>query len=309
MCGNRLFCWAILWSPRDSWGLSWKPDIFSQMLALFHCLPAKSKFHFVLFYSLMLWTVCVLKIHALHPDVKLTLITGKYEMVATLEAWLILSWSSILWHKQIFFIFFYWLEAFKCLNAVFRPFISQQFNLMQGYSLKNMHYLCVRNYCMIILSSITRTILTLSSNPEPHLHNENGLQALNDLTNIMWPCVSAGDPPQDGESGHANPAMAEIFSCSTVHSLRDKLWTLPLLLKLSHCSILSHIYKSVCIPTMKQTGDSCIATVPGRGREQREKQSGSRNGPVWATARDLEWVPNCRAASGKGHNQENKSVQ
>lgn len=25
-------------------------------------------------------------------------------MVATLEAWLILSWSSILWHKQIFFL-------------------------------------------------------------------------------------------------------------------------------------------------------------------------------------------------------------
>lgn len=198
----------------------------------------------------------------------------------------------------------------KLLNfSSFRPVISQQFNSMQGYSLKNMHYQCVHNYCMIILSPITRTILTFSSNPEPHLHNENGLQALNDLTNIMRPCVSAGDTPQDDESGHANAAIAEIFSCSTVHSLRDKLWTLPLLLKLSHCSILSHIYKSVCMPTMKQTGDSCIAMVPGRGREQREKQSGSRNGPLWATARDLEWVPNCRAASGKGHNQENKSVQ
>lgn len=44
------------------------------------------------------------------------------------------------------------------------------------------------NYCMIILSSMTRTILILSSNPELHLHSENGLQALNDLTNIMWPC-------------------------------------------------------------------------------------------------------------------------
>lgn len=77
----------------------------------------------------MLWAVGVLKIHALHPDNKPTLITGKYEMVATLEAWLILSWSSILWHKQIYF--FYWLqfkmEAFKCLHAVFRPVISQQF--------------------------------------------------------------------------------------------------------------------------------------------------------------------------------------
>lgn len=114
---------------------------------------------------------------------------------------------------------------------------------------------------MLILSSIASTILRRSSDPEPHLHNENGLHAPNDLTNIMWPCVSAGDTPQDFESGHANPAIAEIFSCSTVHSLRDKLWTLPRLLKLSHCSILSHIYKSVCIPTMEQTGDSCIATV------------------------------------------------
>lgn len=31
---------------------------------------------------------------------KQTLTTGKYEMVATLDAWLILSWSSILWQKQ-----------------------------------------------------------------------------------------------------------------------------------------------------------------------------------------------------------------
>lgn len=52
----------------------------------------------------MFWAVCVLKIRALHPDVKPTLITGKYEIVATLEAWLILSWSSILWHKHLFIL-------------------------------------------------------------------------------------------------------------------------------------------------------------------------------------------------------------
>lgn len=99
----------------------------------------------------MLWAVCVLKIHALQPDVKPTLITGKYEMVATLEAWLILSWSSILWHKKIYF--FYWLqfkmEAFKCLNAVFRPVISQQFILMQVYSLN----ICIIYMCVTIACS------------------------------------------------------------------------------------------------------------------------------------------------------------
>lgn len=92
-------------------------------------------------------------------------------------------------------------------------------------------------------------------------------------------------------------------------SVRATLWTLPILLKLSHCSILSRIYQWVCIPTVKLTGDSCIATVPGRGRGRRENQSGSRDGPVWASVRDLEWLGNCSAASEKGRNQENKSVQ
>lgn len=134
-------------------------------------------------------------------------------MVATLEAWLILSWSSILWHKQV--SFFYWLqfkmEASKCLNVVSRPVISQQFNLMQVYSLKNMHYLWVCNYCMIILSSITRTILTLSSSPEPHLHNENGLQALNDLTNIMDPAFLLETLPKTVNPGTQMPRLLRYF--------------------------------------------------------------------------------------------------
>lgn len=82
-------------------------------------------------------------------------------------------------------------------------------------------------------------------------------------------------------------------------SVRDTLGTLPILLKLSHCSILSHIYKWVCIPTVKLTGDSCIATVPGRGRGRRENQSGSRDGPVWASVRDLEWLGELQRCVGK----------
>lgn len=101
------------------------------------------------------------------------------------------------------------------------------------------------------------------------------------------------------DPGHANPAIAEIFSCSTVHSLGDKLWTLPLLLKLSRCSILSHIYKSVCIPTVKQTGDSCIATVPGRGWEQREKQSGSEGRAGTSGCEQFGMSPELQSCVGK----------
>lgn len=71
---------------------------------------------------------------------------------------------------------------------------------------------------------------------------------------------------------------------------------LPLPAKLSHKSILSH-NRPVCIPTMKLTGDSCVAVVAGRGPGQCENQSGSRDGLVWETERDLECVPNCRTAA------------
>lgn len=46
-----------------------------------------------LLYSVHIWR------QASHGNIKQTLMTGKYEMVATLDAWLILSWSSILQRK------------------------------------------------------------------------------------------------------------------------------------------------------------------------------------------------------------------
>lgn len=104
---------------------------------------------------------------------------------------------------------------------------------------------------------------------------------------------------------HSHYSSGDIFLVNCSSSQRLAVVLSHSQRKLSHHSILSH-NKPVCIPTTKLTGDSCIAMVAGRGPGQCENQSGSRDGLVWGTVRDLECVPICGTAAWTGRGQKGK---
>lgn len=168
-------------------------------------------------------------------------------MVATLEAWLILSWSSILWQK---------------------------------YKKKTQY-----NFSYQI-----------------QMHTCTKKQTISNLTNMIWPSKT---------SGHTNPVIAHswdlillnCFLSETRCGLSQFCWNSPTVLFWA-------AYTSECAsPPWNWQVTAASPRYQGGAEDGVKTNLAAGKGPVWASVRDLEWLGNCSAASEKGRNQENKSVQ